>query len=735
MGLGNSLGQASGSITISTTQAERAPTVMAGVASGIERSMGRVDSSVKKTEKGIGGLQSKFHELDSAIGASFLIAGITQLTRITFELAKTSAQAQITRESFDSLAAGVGQSSDKLLASMKDVSRGTISESDLIIGANRAIISGVADNTQELTQILEIARATGRAFGFETADAYSRIVRALAKLEPENIDELGIVMRLDVVFRAYAATLGTTADQLSEAQRRQAMYNEVVRQSQPAVDAAREAGDSAADTFDRVGATFDDAKKAAGDLFNTMGAPLWATIFIAHVKAVQAEMARLVTWIDAVQAAWQSLTGALGMGVGVPAVAAPSGGVPKWMTSVSPAASGPLGKMPPVEEREQVKLDWAAGITELNDRVRDELIEAERDHGRQREQTVEDYLENIRREARDFAIQRQRQEEELLDGISDIHQDAARRELRMAEDLARNIARAQADSSERIAEAREDTTKRLIELEEDFAKNRERAAEDHRDKILSAAGRLDAITLLEERKRWARENSDAKEAHDKQRDDLQEQLDERIADENEALAKSIANAKEAHDRQLADQREADRLRIEDMKADFAKRKEQEDADRAIRLGDMAQDHQDQLTEMDRAHALRLAQINIHAQDERDELDLKHKEAMIALGVRNDAWIAELERVEKARKKVYDDVWGTGAMTGHPSEADPYIGRTSVRASSSYPPATGQSAVGNSRTTSIGGVQISVIAAPGQSPYDIAAEVRSQFTLLLEELAN
>jgi hypothetical protein len=179
-----------------------------------------------------------------------------------------------------------------------------------------------------------------------------------------------------------------------------------------------------------------------------------------------------------------------------------------------------------------------------------------------------------------------------------------------------------------------------------------------------------------------------------------------------ALAKREQQATESFARQLEDARAADAQRLEDMAADMALRRVREDEDRAVRLRRMAEDHNDQLAEMARQHSLRLAQIHNHALEERAQLDLEHKEAMVALGVRNDAWIAEIERFERERKRVYDEVWGFPS-SGHPSTADPYIGRVlpGVTPIAPYRSTTNNT---NSRSITIAPNAINITAPPTMS---------------------
>jgi hypothetical protein len=73
---------------------------------------------------------------------------------------------------------------------------------------------------------------------------------------------LGINVDLEAANAAYAASLGKTADKLSDAEKRQALYNAVVADSQPILDAAGGAGMSNADKMDRFAASSANLKDA-----------------------------------------------------------------------------------------------------------------------------------------------------------------------------------------------------------------------------------------------------------------------------------------------------------------------------------------------------------------------------------------------------------------------------------------------------------------------------------------
>lgn len=664
------LGAAVGRIRIDTTDVERAEQRVRRSAAGIQRTFVGIKASAID-------LNGVFGELGSAIGISLGIAGIVQLGRAFNELTTQAAQVERLRDNFDDLAQGVGQSGDAMLDAMRVASRGMVSDADLVLNANRALVTGVADSAQEIGQLLEIARVRGQALGISTQEAFTRLVQGIGKREKEILDELGIVLNLNDVYDEFAQKLGTTADALSEAQKTQAFFNAVVEDS---ADILKDVGDqagNAADKIEKQKIAVDNLRQALGELFvegQTTSAGFWTTMIdglTQYVKALQQIQNQGFGFVP--RATFPNAPPGLG---GPPA------------PSVRRGVAGP--RFTP--EQEELIIQRDADLRGLEADSQKARVEAETDYLESVADVERDHQQRMLREGEDFASSRQRQEQDFQAGILEIRREGAQREEKAAADLARTLNRARADSEERIAEAREDTNERLAELDEDFQRAQARRQQEFEDDMLSAAGRLDAIALLELRKDRARQLKDAEEAHEEQRDDLQKQLQERIDDENEALAKIIAQANEARARQLEDGRKADEQRIIDMQADFAERKRREDEDRVIRLTRLADDHQARLDEMARQHQLDLDQIGIHEQEKRDKIEEEfNKESKL-----NDAWIKENKRVAdnaildftRAMDNIALRAAGllgltamTGGSRGHPSTADPYVDRPMVPGSS------------------------------------------------------
>jgi hypothetical protein len=177
--------------------------------------------------------------------------------------ARQAGEVQILRASFDDLAAGAGQSSQQMLQAMRQASGGMISDANLIQAANKAMLLGVADTGGELASLLEVARSRGAAMGLSVTQAFSDIVTGLGRESALILDNLGITMDVTKVMADYAASVGTTADKLDSAQRKQALLNEVMRQSAGLETPV----ENAATAWQRASAAMENAKMALGELF------------------------------------------------------------------------------------------------------------------------------------------------------------------------------------------------------------------------------------------------------------------------------------------------------------------------------------------------------------------------------------------------------------------------------------------------------------------------------------
>jgi hypothetical protein len=250
----------------------------------------------------------------------------------------------------------------------------------------------------------------------------------------------------------------------------------------------------------------------------------------------------------------------------------------------------------------------------------------------QRASIISNYGKQVVREEQDFARQRARGLRDYERSIMEVMRDAQEREVEMQEDL-----------DETLAEANEDSEKRVADLNEKYQKDKEKSEKDHIDRLMKAAGQLDAIAILEERKRWRRENEEREEGHKEALDEEKESLEERRQD-----------AIEAHAERLEDARKADADRLEDMRVARAQQLADEDEDRDIRNTRAKEDFDDQIEELDRQHGITMARLAAEADEQRQALEDALEADLAAVGVYIEGYLEKVKKKDEAVEKWIDD---------------------------------------------------------------------------------
>lgn len=240
-------------VNIELTATNRA----SGVMNRVKDDLGGLESAAGMVTKGFSGLAGAF-----AVGAITQVVG--QIGGAVMEMSNLAAASATVEASFQQLAANAGQSATGMLGQLKAASNGTIAEYDLMLAANRAMMLGVADSSEEMTALMSVAISRGRAMGLSTTQAFSDLVTGLGRASPLILDNLGIVVDAEEVNRKYAEQLGKTAAQLTEVERKQALVNVVMDEAKGLTTSGV---DSTADSMARATAAMADLKVAFGELF------------------------------------------------------------------------------------------------------------------------------------------------------------------------------------------------------------------------------------------------------------------------------------------------------------------------------------------------------------------------------------------------------------------------------------------------------------------------------------
>lgn len=531
-----------------------------------------------------------------------------------------------------------------LLAAYDQATGGAIDNATELANVTKLEAVGFADSVPELDKFATAIRGISIAMGQPQDMVTQNLVLELFSQRGQRLDQLGLNYEKvkQRVKELEAADGSLTA--------KQAYQNAVLEQAEQRYGKLAKSAEGAATGMEQAG-------KASADLQLEIGKVISPFVNLP-ASALADWITNQTNLVRGYERAWKDLSAAMQRAIGI---SVPTGMQQRFIASSAGrdvgrhgGYSGPTAVNPNADQIQQVHLDWAKGITDLDAQTHAAIIDEENSFGQARAKTVADYNKSVARDEASYARSRLRANLDFLDSIADVSKDAARREEGEATNLARTIAKEQADSADKVADIRKDSAKQLKEIEENYQADQVKAARHFKNEQMDAAGSLDAKRVAELQRSFGEQQQDAKEAHDKQIKDNGAQLKERLDDEAKSLAKSIKEQQDAYDLQISEGRANDALKIQDMKDAFTKSQSRAAEDHGIEVAQRAQDQADELTAMDAQHNLRLTQIADHAQADRDALDDQAKADLLALGVRNDAWQKVADAKEKHQERLWDD---------------------------------------------------------------------------------
>jgi hypothetical protein len=173
-----------------------------------------------------------------------------------FEFLKRSGDLQVLREGQVAYASATGTAIRSLANDLIAATDAQINFTDASQGA--AIASAAGLTADQITAIGTAAKNTSIILGRDVTDSFNRLVRGITKAEPELLDELGIILRLETATEKYANAIGKHRLQLTAWERSQAVANEVLGQAEEKYNKIIDIVDPSVNQFNQLGKAVDD---------------------------------------------------------------------------------------------------------------------------------------------------------------------------------------------------------------------------------------------------------------------------------------------------------------------------------------------------------------------------------------------------------------------------------------------------------------------------------------------
>ena len=185
--------------------------------------------------------------------------GIRQISQFVSESAKVAGM----KTAFNTLS-GATNNSAIALKELQKATNGTMSSFDLFQQANNAMILGVADNSETMAEMFDIAQRLGRALGRDTASSVESLITGIGRQSRLMLDNIGIIVKAEEAYENFALANNTTADALTDSQKKQAFLEATMDSARKKVAKLGKENLNAKDSFDQL-------TTASAELANAVG--------------------------------------------------------------------------------------------------------------------------------------------------------------------------------------------------------------------------------------------------------------------------------------------------------------------------------------------------------------------------------------------------------------------------------------------------------------------------------
>ena len=194
------------------------------------------------------------------------------------------------QNAFENLTQSVGESSDAMLKSLKDASKWAVSSYDLMLAANKSMKLGVAQNTEDMTDLMRIARLYGQQMWQDVTKSFDDIVTWLWRWSAPILDNLWIVIDTEKAYEDYAKQLWKTWKELTKEEQKQALVNATLIEWRKALDEFGEPLPTMAEKFQKLKNTITET-----------WTKIWSALLPVIQKildAVQPIIDKVANWIE-----------------------------------------------------------------------------------------------------------------------------------------------------------------------------------------------------------------------------------------------------------------------------------------------------------------------------------------------------------------------------------------------------------------------------------------------------
>jgi hypothetical protein len=200
-----------------------------------------VTAGLGKTTALVAGATAAFYAGQKAVRA--YISTLSSLAKEGFRL-------EGLESGFNTLQRAVGAVPEQSLNNLRRATQGLVSDVEIYQKANQAVLLNIP--TELFNDAAAAAVKLGRAMGIDAAFALESLSLGLGRQSRLYLDNLGIVVNTTQAYQNFAASVGKSADQLTDAEKRYAFFAETQSKLKEGLEGLPEVQDSVGVAFARL---------------------------------------------------------------------------------------------------------------------------------------------------------------------------------------------------------------------------------------------------------------------------------------------------------------------------------------------------------------------------------------------------------------------------------------------------------------------------------------------------
>lgn len=184
-----------------------------------------LQAATSKNATGMAGLVASVKSVGphlAAVGAA--VAAVTASAVAFWNVVERGGKVSAMSQSFEALSGGSEKARTRIDAIRRSTG-GLVTDMEAMQAANKAMLLDLGLTDAQMGDLAATAVTLGRAMGQDANKSLDDLITALGRSSPMILDNLGLSVKLGEAHEAYARALGKSADELTDAEKKQAFMN------------------------------------------------------------------------------------------------------------------------------------------------------------------------------------------------------------------------------------------------------------------------------------------------------------------------------------------------------------------------------------------------------------------------------------------------------------------------------------------------------------------------------